>query len=48
MLRWLRSLFHKHDFELEFIPGTLQHRFVCRCGDTASDMSDALRRQGSR
>lgn len=46
MLRWLRSLFHKHDFEMEFVPGTLDYHLVCRCGERALDMHDALHRQG--
>jgi hypothetical protein len=47
MLRWLRSLFHKHDFEIEFISGsTVDYCLVCKCGERALDMNDALQRQG--
>ena len=37
---------HQHDFDMEFIEGTLDYRLVCKCGATASDMDDALRRMG--
>lgn len=38
---------HRHDHEMVFDqPNPLDYRLVCKCGDEARDMPDALRRMG--
>lgn len=42
------TLFHRHDYNMEFIGDGLHYRLVCSCGDVAPDMETALRRMRSR
>jgi hypothetical protein len=35
---------HRHDYEMIFEGNGLDFKLVCRCGDIAPDMEEALRR----
>jgi hypothetical protein len=39
-----RNVSHKHDYEMEFVGAGLNFRLVCKCGDVAPNMDEAVNR----
>ncbi len=39
---------HQHDYDMIFDPAAsgFAYKLTCQCGDTATDMNDALRKMG--
>jgi hypothetical protein len=44
LLAWFKRHLHWHDYEMTFVGHGLNYVLVCRCGDVAGDMAEALRK----